>query len=107
MDGAVAACHKQDVKFLRVQFTPDFATVPYFITLDSYPVAMMFCASYYIKLPQANGALLNGPGAGYNLVSFLGVDDLRTLMREQVHADILSVVQQDSHVLRCLSNFNL
>jgi hypothetical protein len=75
-----------------VQFTLDFATVPGLITLNPYPIAKVFCASYYINLPQSSRALINGTGNGYNLVSFLGINDLRTLTREQVHADILSVV---------------
>jgi hypothetical protein len=107
VDGALATCCKQDVKFVRVQFTLDFATAPGLITLNPYPVAMVFRASYYIKLPQGSRALINGAGNGYNLVSFLGVDDLGTLTREQVHADILSVVQQDSPLLLCVSDFNL
>ncbi len=92
---------------MRVQFTLDFATAPGLITLNPYPVATVFHASYYIKLPQGSRALINGAGKDYNLISFLGVNDLRTLMREQVHADILSVVQQDSPVLLRASDFNL
>jgi hypothetical protein len=67
---------------------------------------MVFHASYYIKLPQGSCTLINGAGNGYNLVSFLGIEDLRTLMRVQFHDDILSVVQQDSPVLLCMSDFN-
>jgi hypothetical protein len=107
VDGALAICRKQDVKFVRVQFTLDFATAPNLITLNPYPVATVFRASYYIKLPQGSHALINGVGNGYNLVFFLAVDDLRTLTREQVHAEILSVVQQDSPVLLCALDFNL
>jgi hypothetical protein len=107
VDGALATCRKQDVKFVWVQFILDFATAPGLITLNPYPVAIVFRASYYIKLPQGGWTLINGTGNGYNHVSFLGIDDLRTLMREQVHADILSVVQQDSPVLLHTSDFNL
>jgi hypothetical protein len=108
VDGALATCRKQDVKFVWVQFTLDFATMLGLITLNPYLVATVFCASYYIKLPQGSCALINGAGKGYNLVSFLGVNDLRTLKCEQVHADILSVVvQQDSPVLLCVWDFNL
>ena len=100
VDRAIATCRKQDVKFVRVQFTLDFATASGLISLDPYPVATVFSASYYIELPQGSRALLNGAGAGYNLVSFLGVDNLRTLKkRAEVIADILSAVQQDSPVL--------
>ena len=105
VDGAITTCRK--VKFLRVQFTLDFATAPSFITLDLYPVAPVFRASYYIKLPQGSRALLNGTGAGYNLVSFLGVDDLQTLTWAEVITNILSMVQQDSPVLLQALDFNL
>ncbi len=90
-----------------VQFTLDFATALGLITLNPYPVATVFRASYYIELPQGSRTLINGAGNGYNLVSFLGIDNLRTLTREQVHIDILSVVQQDSPVLLCMSDYNL
>jgi hypothetical protein len=53
VDGALAECHKKDVKFVRVQFTLDFASVPGLITLNPYLVAMVFRASYYIELPQS------------------------------------------------------
>ncbi len=42
IDGAIASCQKQDVIFMMVQFTLNFATATGLITLDPYPVATVF-----------------------------------------------------------------
>jgi hypothetical protein len=68
---------------------------------------MTIRALYYIELPQGSRALTNGAGGPYNLVSFLGAADLRTLTPVQVCDNILLVVQQDAPVLLQASDFNL
>jgi hypothetical protein len=99
VNGAIARCQKQDVKFVRMQFTLNFTTAAGLITIYPYPVSMTIRALYYVELPQGSRALTNGAGAPYNLVSFLGTADLRTLTPVQVHDDILLVIQQDAPVL--------
>ncbi len=51
--------------------------------------------------------MTNGVGAAYNLVSFLGVDDLRTLTPPVVQTVLLHACLQDGPVLLKASDFNL
>jgi hypothetical protein len=51
--------------------------------------------------------MTNGAGAAYNLVSFLGVNDLRTLTPPEVKTVLLDPCLQDGPVLLKASNFNL
>ncbi len=51
--------------------------------------------------------MTNGNGRAYNLVSFLGINDLRTLTPPLFKANILDPCLQDGPVLLKVSNFNL
>ena len=103
-NGNLPACRQQDVRFARVQCTLDFA---HLTTVDPYPVATILRVSYYIELPQTSRAMTNGVGAAYTLVSFLGVDDIRTLSPEVMKSDILTPVHQDGPIMLAASDFNL
>ena len=89
---------------MQVQCTLDFVGLT---TVNPYPVATILRVSYYIELPQTSPAMTNGTGAAYTLVSFLGVDDIRTLTPETVKADILIPVHQDGPIMLAASDFNL
>jgi hypothetical protein len=75
-NGILVNCRSQGVRFVRVQCVLDFASL---VTAAPYPISTIIQVTYYIKLPQALRVMTNGVGAAYNLVSFLGVDDLCTL----------------------------
>ncbi len=62
---------------------------------------------YYIKLPQTSRAMVNGAGAGYNLVMYHGADDLRTLQSAGVQATILNLTLQDGPYDLQPASFNL
>jgi hypothetical protein len=51
--------------------------------------------------------MTNEAGGAYNLVSFLGVDDLRTLTPHEVQTVLLDTTLQDGPVLLKASDFNL
>jgi hypothetical protein len=51
--------------------------------------------------------MTNGAGAAYNLVSFLGINDLRTLTLPEVKTVLLDPCLQDGPMLLKASNFNL
>ena len=51
--------------------------------------------------------MADGRGTAYTLVSFLGVDDLRSLDPDDVKTNILTPVLQNSPALLQASNFNL
>jgi hypothetical protein len=103
-DGNLANCCSQGVRFVRIQCILDFASL---VTAVPYPTSTILRVSYYIKLPQELRAMTNGAGGAYNLVSFLGVEDLRTLTPAEVKATILDPCLQDGPVLLKASNFNL
>jgi hypothetical protein len=62
---------------------------------------------YYIELPQASRAMVNGAGVAYTLVSFHGVNNLCTLVPDAVRTTILTPVLQDGPVMLEASDFNL
>ncbi len=82
-----------------MQCTLNFTTAAGLITIYPYHASITISALYHIELHQGSHALTNGAGAPYNLISFLGAADLRTLTPVQVHDDILLVVKQDATVL--------
>ncbi len=77
------------------------------VTATLYPISTTLRVAYYIKLPQESGAMTNGAGTAYNLVSFLGVNDLRTLTPPEVKTVLLDPCLQDGPVLLKASDFNL
>ncbi len=103
-NGNLADCRSQGVRFARIQCVLDFAS---FVTAVPYPTSTILRVSYYMELPQESRAMTNGAGAVYNLLSFLGVDDLRTLTPPEVKATILDPCLQDGPVLLKASDFNL
>ncbi len=50
---------------------------------------------YYIELPQTTRAMVNGNIVAYNLMTFHGAADLRTLSPAKVKAQILDVTLKD------------
>jgi hypothetical protein len=104
INGTLVDCRKQDVRFMRVQCTLDFTPL---ITVDPYPVSSILRVSYYIKLPQTMQGMTNGNNVAYNLTSYLGPDDLRTLTPDMVRTTILRPVLQDRPVLLEAPDFNL
>jgi hypothetical protein len=103
-NGVITACRQKNIKFVRVQYVINFAPL---VTALPYPTGMVLCAAYYIELPQATQAMVNGSGGNYTLVSYLGPDDLCLLTPPEVKAQILNLCHQDSPVLLQASDFNL
>ena len=103
VNGAVAACRQGDVRFVRVQCTLDFAAL---VTLDP-PGNTTLRVSYYIELPQSTVPMINGAAAAYNLTTFHGAADLRTLLPADVQAQVLDLVLQDGPVMLTGADFNL
>ncbi len=104
VNGVLADCRKQDVRFVRVQCTLNFAPL---IRMEPYPVSSTLCISYYIELLQTMQGMMNGNDAAYNLTSYLGNGNLRTLSPEMVRDTILRPVLQDGPVLLEVPDFNL
>jgi hypothetical protein len=103
IDDALAACRKKDVKFLRVQLTIDYAPL-----VNSNPAgATVLQAEYYIELPQTSRQMTDGNGNAYNLLTFHGPADMRTMSSADVQAQLLDITFQDAPFDLQPSKFNL
>ena len=103
VNGPLANCRKKDVKFVRVQLTVDFASLVNVTT----PGATVLRTEYYIELPQTSVQVADANGNAYNLLTFHGPADLRTMSTADVQALILDVTLQDGPVDLQPSKFNL
>jgi hypothetical protein len=103
VNGNLANCRRPNVKFVRVQITLNFSSLVSF----NPPGITTLQVEYYIKLPQTSRAMVNGAGAGYNLVTYHGADDLRTLQSAEVQATILNLTLQDGPYDLQPASFNL
>jgi hypothetical protein len=88
-DGNLANCRSQGVRFLCVQCVLDFGSL---VTATPYPISMTLQVAYYIELPQESRGMTNGAGTAYNLISFLGVNDLCTVLRLKSRLSFLTLV---------------
>jgi hypothetical protein len=79
--GVLANCRKKEIKFIRIQLMLDFSPL-----VNITPIAgpTILRAEYYIELPQMSRQLLNGTGTAYNLLTFHGPSDLRTLSPAEI-----------------------
>ena len=84
--GILANRCQPNVKFVRVQITLDFCPL---VSVNP-PGLTTLRVEYYVELPQTSRAMLTGVGGGYNLVTYHGPNDLRTLTMRQVQDDILA-----------------
>ncbi len=103
INGAVANCHRPYVKFVRVQISLYFRNL---VNVDP-PGMTTLQVEYYVELPQASHAMLNGNNVAYNLVTFQGADGLCTLTMAQVQTTILDQTLQDGPYDLQPANFNL
>jgi len=90
-DGEVADCHDEGVKFVWVSLALDFSDLSTILP----PPTCVLRGSYYIELPQRMVQLTNGAGTQYNLSTYLGIGDLRTLTPDAVKREILDETHQD------------
>ena len=93
IDGAYVTCRK-NVKFVRVQLSVNFIDL---VTIDN-PGPTTLRSEYFIELPQTTHQLTNGAGSAYNLTTFHGTADLRTLNSQEIQAEILDFTLQDGPV---------
>jgi hypothetical protein len=63
------------------------------------PTPLVFCVSYYFKLPQSTCALTSGGGQAYTLVTYAHPEDFHTLSPANVQLQILAACMQDSPIL--------
>ncbi len=94
-DGNVANCRRQNVKFVRVQLFIDFVSL---VSVPNNVGPTMLRTEYYIEFPQTTRSMTNGNNVAYNLMTFHGAADLRTLSPADVKTQILDATLQDGPV---------
>jgi len=101
-DGPLPTCRQQDICYMCVSCTVDFAR------LISIPGPTVIRVGFYIELPQTMRIMVNnGVGANYNLTSWLGADDLRGLTHDEVRSQILEPCLRDGPITLGVADFNL
>jgi len=100
VDGRLDDCRK-NVKFVRVQSSVNFISLN--VLDDPGPTTLRI--EYFIELPQTTVQMANGAGNAYNLTTFHGTADLRTLSSADVKTQILDYTLQDGPVLLQAASF--
>ena len=102
-DGPAALCRAEGVTFVRVSLRLDFAD------LHTSPSAAscVLRGSYYIELPQNTAQLEDANKRAYNLTTFTGEANLRTLSPSDIQRDIPSETHQDGPFDLLQPAFNL
>jgi hypothetical protein len=75
-NGNIADCCRLSIKFVRVQLRINFVSL---VNVQNQVRPTTLRTEYYIKLPQTTRAMVNGNNVAYNLMTFHGAVDLRTL----------------------------
>jgi hypothetical protein len=102
-DSAANQCHAEGLKFVHVQLNLDFANLN---TICPVPSTILR-GEYYIQLPQRTVQLTNEQSVAYNLTTFIGAADLRTLSAGEVKQDIINNTHQDGQFDLLKPAFNL
>jgi hypothetical protein len=93
VNGNLNTCRK-NVKFVRVQISVNFIDL---VVIDD-PGPTTLRMEYFIELPQSTVQMTNGAGNAYNLTTFHGTADLRTLSSREIQTQILDLTLQDGPV---------
>jgi hypothetical protein len=103
VNGALASCRKSDVRFVRVQITLDYTAL--FAAGHTGPKSIK--SMYYIELPSTSVPMLNGHGVAYNLLTYHGPADLRTMTAAEVLTQIVNPCLQQGPITLENADFNL
>jgi hypothetical protein len=103
VDGNLANCPKLDVRFVRVQITLDYATL--FAAGHTRPTSIK--SMYYIELPNTIAPMINGNGIAYNLSTYHGPADIRTMTAAKVLTEIVDPCLQMGPITLKNADFNL
>ncbi len=91
-NGNIADCCWPNIKFVRVQLMINFVLL---VNMHNQVGPTMLRTEYYLELPQATRAMVNENNVAYNLMTFQGAADLRTLSPANVKDQILDATPQD------------
>ncbi len=103
-DGIIANCRRQNIKFVRVQLSLDFAKL---VNIADPMGPTTLQTECYLELPQTTRSRTNGVGNAYNLMTFHGPKDLCTLSPAKVKEQLLDKTLQDGPVELMPASFGL
>jgi hypothetical protein len=103
VDGIFANCCKPDIRFVRVQITLEYAAL--FTAGHTSPTSIK--SMYYIKLSITTIPMTNGAGGAYNLTTYHGPGNLRTMTAAKVLTQIIDPCLQQGPITLENANFNL
>jgi hypothetical protein len=103
VDVILANCRKPDVCFIRIQITLEYAAL--FAAGHTVPTSIK--SMYYIELLITTIPLTNGAGGAYNLTTYHGPGDLRTMTAAKVLTQIVDPCLQQGPITLKNANFNL
>jgi hypothetical protein len=103
MDGPLAACRQQDMHFVCVQVSLDFAHL-----LGAGHISHTVLKSmYYLELPQQSANIMNGAGAACILSTYQGPVNIKTMFAREVSKNIIGPCLQRSPIALSGADFNL
>jgi hypothetical protein len=103
VNGVIATCRKPDVRFVHVQITLEYAAL--FAAGHTDPTSIK--SMYYIELPITSAPMVNCHGVAYNLSTYHGPADLRTMTAANVLAQIVDPCLQMGPITLKNADFNL
>jgi hypothetical protein len=103
INGVLANCHQQDVHFVCIQVSLDFA---HFLGAG-HVGATVLKSMYYLKLPQQSANMTNGAGAAYVLMTYHGPANITMMTAQEVNDDIICLCLQRGPITLSGADFNL
>jgi hypothetical protein len=103
INGVLANCRQQDVRFVCVQVSLDFAH----LLGAGHVGATVLKLMYYLELPQQSVNMTNGAGAAYVLTTYHGHVNITTMTAQEVNDDIICPCLQCGPITLSGADFNL
>jgi hypothetical protein len=103
INGPLAACRQQDVRFLHVQVSLDFAHLLGAGHVGPTVLKLM----YYLKSPQQLANMMNGVGAAYVLSTYHGSTNIAKMSARDVSDNIIGPCLQRGPIPLSGADFNL
>jgi hypothetical protein len=103
INGVLAKCHQQDVRFVRIQVSLDFVN----LLGTGHVGATILKSMYYLKLPQQSANMINGAGAAYLLKTYHGPTNITAMTAQEINDDIICPCLQRGPITLSNTDFNL
>jgi hypothetical protein len=103
INGVLANCRQQDVCYVRVQLSLNFAT----LLVPRHVGTTVLRSMYYIELPQTSANMTNSAGAAYVLTTYHGPANITAMTAKQVTNKIINPCLQRGPISLSGADFNL